>query len=72
MDELTKAIIAAGDELEKEHGWDVWEDYVGSPKSDGTFCTVIRKNLMPLIDMDALKAAKIKALRAELAALEST
>lgn len=73
MDELTKAIIAAGDELTKKHDWSVDDNGNGcSAEPDGKFCTVLRKHLLPLVNVSAFKTAKIQALRAELAALESS
>lgn len=71
MDELLKAIIAAGEELSADYSWGVDEAGTpnGRPEPDGVFCTVIYKHLQPLLG-DEWKKARIAALRAELEELE--
>lgn len=73
MDELKKAIEAAGRELRDEHEWGL-DDDSSLPILDTLFARVMLAHVAPVIDPEAVraaKAAKIAALRAELAALEA-
>lgn len=73
MDELKKAIEAAGEELVYAHCWSLDEDE-DKPIAETLFSRVVLKHLSPLLapgEMAAARKAKIAALRAELAALEA-
>jgi hypothetical protein len=71
MDDLTKALIAAGEELAREHAW-CFDGYHGCPpEEDNTFVEVVRKHVAPIVDADCWRAARIAALKAELELLES-
>lgn len=63
-DALTKALIAAGTEMESELNW-FFED-TGMEE----FVTTIKKHIEPLINVSAYKHQRIAALRAEADALE--
>lgn len=72
MDDLTLAILAAGNELRIEYGWSIdddWDD-IDDPAT-GVFVTVMRKHLEPFIS-DDWRVTRIAALKAELKALEQS
>ncbi len=72
MDELTKAILAAAAELTGD-GWSVDDDGCGEvPGPDSTFFRVISKHVAPLTAATSFKEIRLAALRAEIAAIEST
>lgn len=50
-DELTQAIIAAGEELRKKHGWTMTgnSEFDATPP-DGEFVSIVRKHILPLIE----------------------
>ena len=67
MEELKKAIQAAGEELRDTYEWLLDDD-------ETLFAQVVLKHVAPVIDPAAVETArktKIAALRAELAALEA-
>ncbi len=73
MDELKKAIEAAGHELIGDYGWTL-DDDESKPVLRTLFGQVLLKHLSPLVSIEgqrAAKVARIAALRAELLALES-
>jgi hypothetical protein len=73
MDELKRAIQAAGEELRDIYEWSLDED-TQKPVLDTLFCGVLLKHITPLVDpisMETARRVKIAALRAELYALES-
>ena len=73
MDELIKAIEAAGAELIEDHGW-ILDDEYGLPVMQTLFGQVLLRHLTPIVSPEAQRAAKlarIAALRAELQALEA-
>ena len=69
MDELTKAILAAGEELYHDYAWSVGDDCEEQPEPDGVLVSVMRKHLAPLLG-SGWKQVRIKALRAEIEMLE--
>lgn len=72
MDELRKAVEAAGKELEVEHGWALDGSYC-KPVIESTFAKVVLKHIQPIVDPGAAeiaRKARIAALREELAELE--
>ena len=74
MQELKKAIEAAGAELRDTYEWSL-DDDDRKPVIETLFARVVLKHVAPVIDPEAVelaRKAKIAALRAELAALEST
>lgn len=67
MDELTKAIIEAGNELAREYEWTFDGGFRPSgPSVENEFVVVIRKHIAPLLDIDQLINARVIALTAEL------
>lgn len=73
MDDLIKAIEAAGAELIGDHGWSL-DDDDSLPVMKTLFGRVLLKHLKPIASPEGQRAAKlarIAALRAELQALES-
>jgi hypothetical protein len=70
MDELTKAIIAAAQELQDEYGWGMSDDGVAIVTANGTFVTTMLKHIAPLFG-DGGRLARIEALKAELEQLEA-
>ena len=73
MDELIKAIEAAGAELIDDHGWGL-DDDESKPVMKTLFARVLLKHLRPIASPECQRAAKlarIAALRAELQALEA-
>ena len=73
MDELKKAIQAAGEELRDTYEWGL-DDDDRKPVIETLFAQVVLKHVSPVIDpaaVETARKAKIAALRAELAALES-
>jgi len=70
FDPLTDALMAAAGEMVND-GWALGDGGEFIPSPDGLFITTIRRHVSPLLDMAALKRARIDALKAELAALES-
>lgn len=73
MEELKKAIEAAGNELRDTYEWGL-DDDDRKPVIETLFAQVVLKHVAPVIDPTAVETArkaKIAALRAELAALES-
>ena len=71
MDDLTKALMAAGEELALEYEWCFDGDPGCPPRDDNPFITVVRKYVEPMVDVDGWRSARIAALKAELALLES-
>ncbi len=74
MDELKRAIQAAGEELRDIYEWSLDEDEQ-KPVLDTLLSVVMLKHITPLVDPSAMETArrvKIAALRAELDALENT
>lgn len=72
MDELRKAVEAAGQELQRDYGWTLDEDR-DTPISDSCFFNVVIKHMRQFVGPEAseiLRKARISALRAELAELE--
>ena len=65
MNELIKAIVAAGEELRIEHGWTVNGDYE-EVSEDCTFTKVIYKHIM---NIDEIKQNRINSLKVELKSL---
>lgn len=63
-DLLTKALIAAGTEMENELNW--FFEETGMEE----FVTTIKKHIEPLINVSAYKQQRIASLRAEADALE--
>ena len=72
MDDLTKALMAAGEELAREHAWCFDGDPGCPPTEDNPFVEVTRKHVAPMVDAEGWRTARIAALKAELALLEST
>jgi hypothetical protein len=72
MDVLTKALMAAGVVLAREHGWCFDGDPGCPPLEDNPFITVVRKYVEPMVDVDGWRNVRIAALKAELALLETT
>jgi len=70
MDELTKAIIAAAQELQDEYGWGMSDDGIELVGADGTFVTTMLKHIAPLFG-DGWRLARTAALKAELTQLEA-
>jgi len=70
MSELTKAIIAAGEELCNEHGWGVCDEDKSEIGSDCVFVKVLVKHINPLLDVEQMKRIRIATLKAELSVLE--
>jgi hypothetical protein len=71
VDELKKAIQAAGEELRDTYGWDL-DDDLSKPVIETLFAQVLLKHVAPLIDPAAAEVARkirVASLRAELAAL---
>lgn len=74
MEELKKAIQAAGEELRDTYEWGLDDDDDRKPVIETLFAQVVLKHVAPVIDpaaVETARKAKIAALRAELAALES-
>lgn len=71
FDPLTDALMAAANELVWEHGRCLGDDGEWMPPPDGLFINTFKRHVAPLLDLAALKRARIDALKAELAALES-
>ena len=72
-EQLTAAIAAAGEELQDKHGWALDDDNE-KPVMETLFAEVLMKHFEPALDPRAAEAerrARIAALRAELAELES-
>jgi len=69
MDILKQAIIAAGHELIENHGWSIEDDKGKNVPEDGEFVNVLYDHIINLLDMEAVKQARIKALQEELASL---
>lgn len=72
MDILTKALMAAGEELASEHSWCFEGDPGCPPTLDSPFILVVYKHMLPLVDHAGWKKDRIAALRAEIALLEAT
>lgn len=72
MDDLTKALIAAGEELAHEHAWSFGGDIGCPPLANNPFVTVVRKHIEPMVYPDGWRRVRIATLKAELALLEST
>lgn len=72
MDDLTRALMSAGEELAREHAWCFDGDPGCPPLDDNPFITVVRKHVEPMVDADGWRTARIAALKAELVLLEST
>lgn len=72
MDALTEALLKAGEELAKEYAWCFEGGDPGVPPTPkDPFVTVLTKHVAPLLQTEEWRAARIAALRAELATLES-
>lgn len=72
MEELKKAIQAAGEELRDTYDWGLDDDDDRKPVLETIFAKVLLKHVAPVIDpatLESTRKAKIAALRAELAAL---
>ena len=72
MDDLKKAIHAAGEELRYSYGWALDADD-SKPVIETVFAQVVLKHVGKVIDpvsAETARVVKIAALRAELAALE--
>ena len=68
IDELTAAIVDAGDELHDEHGWGL-DDDDNKPTIDTLFARVLVKHIELAMDPSAAeraRVARIAALRAEI------
>ena len=74
MDDLLNAIVKAGRELMHEHAWDCSDEGTGMEADvtpEGIFAQTIAKHVAPMMDVEGWKKAKVAALRAEIASLES-
>lgn len=71
MDDLTKALIESGEELANDYTWCFDGDPGCPPSVDNPFITVLRKHLVPLIDVESWRKSRIAALKAELELLEN-
>ena len=69
MDALTTALLAAGEELGREHNWNFGEGDSDRPEPDDPFIEVVRKHLAPLMTGDWIEARRV-GLNAELKFLE--
>lgn len=71
-DDLTNALMAAGEELARDYAWCFDGDPGSPPLIDNPFIVVVRKHVEPMVNADGWRASRIAALKAELAVLEST
>lgn len=71
MDALTEALMNAGRELAKDYGWCFENGTPTPPTTDDPFIKVVTEHVAPLLNTAEWRSARIAALRAELAALES-
>ena len=68
-DELTRAILRAGDELAIKYGWCFDGDPGCPPNTDNPFIEVVRKHVLPLVNTRESRERRIALLRFELSLL---